>query len=349
MDSSSADLPLSADPETLSADPETGFSLQAIVVSTEALDLSPAPIRRAWMEGTPERFANRCLPLLVANQSGWIVTTRNDIRATWDGSPGLHSVHVETDGVDGPPPGSSHFGSGIITFSLPWLFRTSPGWNLLVRGPANWPIDGAHPLEGLVETDWNDATFTMNWMLTRPGHEVLFPAGSPICMIVPQLRGELERFDTSIASIHSDRRQHDSYLAWREGRLEFNQQLQVPGSAARKEKWQRDYFLGSTPEAQAAGHQRRRDLKPFVESATAGRPPESTESTTQPSTTQSSTTQPVTTDPKAPEPVNDPLMAKPPLAMPVLTRPAPARQPTRPPARQASTEPAVTRPRCGDF
>jgi hypothetical protein len=331
MDSSPADPPLSADPET-------EFSLQAIVVSTEALDLSPAPIRRSWMEGTPERFANRCLPLLVANQSGWIVTTRHDIRATWDGTSGIHSVQVDIGNAEGPPPAASHFGSGIITFSLPWLFRTAPGWNLLVRGPANWPIDGAHPLEGLVETDWNDATFTMNWILTRPGHEVLFPAGSPICMIVPQRRGELERFETSVTSIHEDRRQHESYIAWRESRLEFNQQLQVPGSAARKEKWQREYFLGTTPEAQAAGHQRRRDLKPFVT-------PPAVEPTNEP------TTEPATTTVAEAQP-EDPLMAKPPLAMPVMPRLTPIKSPVKAQApiqpTEAEPDPAAPRARCGD-
>ncbi len=283
--------------EHISDDSE--FSLQAMLVSSEALELSPAPIRRAWMEGTPDRFANRCLPLLVANQSGWIVTTRSDIRCTWDGTQSLHGVRVSVDdaGDGSAPMVSSHFGNGIVTFTLPWLFRTAPGWNLLVRGPANWPVDGAHPLEGLVETDWSDATFTMNWMLTRPHHEVLFPAGTPVSMIVPQRRGELEQFEPSFGVINADREQYDSYTAWREGRLEFNQQLQVAGSPAQKEKWQRDYFLGRTPAARAAGHQRRRDLKPF-----AGLP----------------TPPPVTEAPAAPAPVAGPASA----SCPALSSPA---------------------------
>jgi hypothetical protein len=32
------------------------------------------------------------------------------------------------------------------------------------------------PLDGIVETDWLEATFTMNWKLTRPNHTVaLYP------------------------------------------------------------------------------------------------------------------------------------------------------------------------------
>ena len=36
---------------------------------------------------------------------------------------------------------ASHFGSGILTWHLPLLFRTPPGYDLLVRGPANHPKD----------------------------------------------------------------------------------------------------------------------------------------------------------------------------------------------------------------
>ena len=63
---------------------------------------------------------------------------------------------------------SSNFGYGIVTWYLPYLFRTSPGYNLWVRGPVNSPKDGIVPLEGLVETDWAEATFTVNWKITRP-------------------------------------------------------------------------------------------------------------------------------------------------------------------------------------
>ena len=49
---------------------------------------------------------------------------------------------------------ASHFGDGILTWHLPILFRTPPGYNLLVRGPANYPKDAVSPLEGIVETDW---------------------------------------------------------------------------------------------------------------------------------------------------------------------------------------------------
>jgi hypothetical protein len=120
------------------------------------------------MQATNERFANRCLPLLIANQAGWFLLNSHPIRVTWDGGNELSNLQVEYLKGFPPYPAVSHFGHGIVTWTIPYLFRTPPGYNLLVRGPSNWPKDGAHALEGIVETDWSVATFTMNWMLTRP-------------------------------------------------------------------------------------------------------------------------------------------------------------------------------------
>src|SRR4051794_26898335 len=140
------------------------------------LEIEPASRWREWMNATDERSANRCLPLLMANEAGWAIRNPRTFTATWEG--GDHPNRTSLAYEDGMPPAAggaeSHFGYGVITFSVSALFRTSPGWNLLARGPANLPKDGVSPLEGIVETDWAVATFTMNWKLTRPGLSVTF-------------------------------------------------------------------------------------------------------------------------------------------------------------------------------
>jgi Family of unknown function (DUF6065) len=37
------------------------------------VELVPASRERSWMNSTRKRCANRCLPLLMANQAGWLV------------------------------------------------------------------------------------------------------------------------------------------------------------------------------------------------------------------------------------------------------------------------------------
>ena len=115
------------------------------------MPLVAAPSSRAWMEDTSKRFANRCLPLLIANQSGWFVLNSHEFRATWNGRNENSGVRIEYMKGLRPHPASCHFGHGIITWTLPYFFRTSPGYNLLVRGPANMFKAGVCPLEGIVD------------------------------------------------------------------------------------------------------------------------------------------------------------------------------------------------------
>lgn len=223
----------------------------------------PAPGTRAWMDETPSRFANRCLPLLIANQAGWLVLNSHPFRATWDGSAEISGVRIEPLG-GAFPSASSHFGSGIVTWSLPYLFRTPPGYNLLVRGPANLPKDGACALEGIVETDWSPATFTVNWKLTRAELPVVFEQDEPICMVVPQRRGELESFRPSVRSLLRAPALARSYAHWSQGRSRFLRELQEAGSQAQRRGWQRDYLLGVLPGGERVPHhQTKLSLEPF--------------------------------------------------------------------------------------
>lgn len=226
----------------------------------------PAQRSRLWMDETEDGFANRCLPLRIANLAGWFVLNDRTLDVSWNGTPALDSVHVRYLDDQGPGLAVSHFGSGILTWHVPYLFRTSPAYNLLVRGPSNWPKDGISPLEGIVETDWAVATFTMNWKLTRPNHVVRFESGEPICMIVPHHRGDLERVITQTRELDSDSDLQFHYETWRSSREQFNAQLEVPGSHARHGGWQKDYFRGSSPSgASASEHQIELKLRPFNE------------------------------------------------------------------------------------
>ena len=225
-----------------------------------------APRERAWMEATPQRFANRCLPLLIANQAGWLVLSAHKVAATWDGGVGLENLRVEH--LAGAPPfsASSHFGSGILTFSMPYLFRTPPGFNLLTRGPTNNPKDGISPLDGVVETDWLEATFTMNWKLTRPRHTVVFEIGEPVAMLVPMPRGELELFRPEIRDLADDPETAAAFQRWADSRNQFNVDLKQPGSEAQRQRWQKHYFQGgSVSTAKPIEHQSRLSLQPFVD------------------------------------------------------------------------------------
>lgn len=244
------------------------------------------PVERDWMDRSIQRFAYRCLPLAIANRAGWMIRNPTTFMAVWNG--GLNKQDVEihfnpppdplapfrastTAAPAGPTPAPatdgriiSHFGSGVVTFSIPYLFRTPRSINLWVKGPTNYIKDGAQPLEGIVETDWGPSTFTMNWKLTRPRQPVVFRAGEPICMIVPVPRGLAEGLDPVRTPIEADPRTLEEYRAWERSRSQFLDGLRESDPETTRRGWQKDYFKGQTPTGEAVSdHQTRVNLKEF--------------------------------------------------------------------------------------
>jgi uncharacterized protein DUF6065 len=228
----------------------------------------PAGRWRDWMNATTLRYANRCLPLLMANESGWWLLNERRFTATWQGGDHARDITVEYDGGVAPRGRAvSLFGYGVLTFEVPWLFRTPPGWNLLARGPANMPRDGIAPLEGLVETDWSVATFTMNWRFTRPG-TVAFAEEEPFCMIVPQRRGQLEEVVPTLRSVEEDRDTAAGWEAFRRSRHDISVQKfvaeHVGGLQEARDGWESHYFRGRRPDtAPVSEHQTKVRLRGF--------------------------------------------------------------------------------------
>src|SRR5271163_5222284 len=230
--------------------------LIGFITRDDAPRVSPAPSNRTWMSEMSETrkgWPNRCLPMLIANQSGWELRNRSAFTATWFGDVNGVDVMIAPDKRDTDQflP-LSHFGNGILTWHLPMLFQTPPGYNLLVRGPANYPKDAVSPLEGIVETDWASASFSMSWKLTRKLWPVRFEIDEPICMIVPQRRAELEEFTPELMRIESDEdleRKHRLFLRERDATKHAEQVARV--AAGDRVEWQGDYTRGRHRDGEA--------------------------------------------------------------------------------------------------
>ena len=64
-------------------------------------DWSWADWRRDWMDETPSKFAYRCLPLTIANQTGWWVYNPVGFTAVWNGLPGPGGIQFLFDSDPG--------------------------------------------------------------------------------------------------------------------------------------------------------------------------------------------------------------------------------------------------------
>ena len=247
------------------------MKLTAFVVDGHSVDIRPAPVERDWMDATNQRYAYRCLPLSIANSHGWEILCASGFSAVWAGGPELEAVQVTPDG-QGHVPALGHFGHGVLTFHVPCLFRTEPGFDLWVQGPVNRPKDGIAALTGVIETDWSPFSFTMNWQFTRANTAVRFEKGEPFCHLMPVRRGEIETVEPELNLLSEDaelKRWHD---LWTANRSNFNAALREPGSAAQAEKWQKLYHRGVTPDGTSgvADHRTRVKLRPFLRGSRAG-------------------------------------------------------------------------------
>ncbi len=222
------------------------------------IPIKPARRDRKWMDDTHQKFAYRCLPMVIANQFGWEILSSHQIRASWNGGSQKTDMTVEVLRGDGTCLFSSHFGSGVLTYSIPYLFRTPEGWNLMVRGPTNWPKDGITALDGVVETDWAHETFTMNWKFTR-ACTVEFDIGDPVCLVHPVQRGLLEIFEPEVIPLSTEAELRHRYLDWSSGRGRFNEGLANLEQPYVERGWEKDYFRKS--------HQTKIDAPPFKRKA----------------------------------------------------------------------------------
>ncbi len=241
------------------------MKLIAYQIDDRPVGIRAAAVDRDWMDATPDRYSYRCLPLNIANAYGWEILCQSAFKATWDGEVGLDAIKIDVE-PGTTAPAISHFGSGILTFHVPCLFRTEPGFDLMVQGPINRPKDAITPLQGIVETDWSPFTFTMNWKFTQPEIEVEFEKDEPICHFFPLRRGEIERFEPEFLPLSADPDLEAEYRTWSESRRDFNRELKVPGSKAKADKWQKFYYRGAAADftkLAPAEHRTRLKVKDF--------------------------------------------------------------------------------------
>ncbi len=169
-----------------------------------------------------QNHAYRCLPMVMANQLGWVVENPVGFTAVWDGTvaskpaPDAIQLTFDEELADNHPNQGvkSDFGNGILTFHIPYLFRTPEEVSLIVRGPSNAWKTNVVALDGLVETDWLPFTFTMNWKIVAPNVPVRFEKGEPICQFYPLVAQQIEQYEAIIEPLANNPELHEAYKTW---------------------------------------------------------------------------------------------------------------------------------------
>lgn len=134
-------------------------------------------IKRDWMDATYNKHAYQCLPLTVANVSGWELILEQEVVVQWDGGNTVPKVlkgeMYNNRAVTQPSI------IGIMSFTVGWAFNTEDGYSTWIGGSPNYFVDGAVPLTASIPSYWWPDEFNMNWKITKIGEPVIFPAGMP--------------------------------------------------------------------------------------------------------------------------------------------------------------------------
>lgn len=237
------------------------MQLECFIVMGNAPQIVPARAERDWMDAFHMRFPYRCLPLTMANTTGWEILCPTDVRICWNGGKDKKDVTVSCRDPQAAHFVQSHFSHGIVTFHTGYLFRTQPQYALWAGGAPNHVKDGIHALTGLVETDWLPFPFTMNWKMTRPGI-VRFKKDEPFCFIQLIEHHKMDDVKPVIRKIEDDPALQKEYETWTRSRSAFNANLENGHQETIRQAWQKFYFKGKKPDGmdQAEGHINRRRL-----------------------------------------------------------------------------------------
>jgi hypothetical protein len=196
---------------------------------------------------------------------GWELLSPCTFDAMWTGGTSINDVLIRlAEPTDMPP--VSIFGQGVLTFHVPGLFRTPPGWNLWVGGSPNSFKHGIQALNGIVETDWSPYTFTMNWRFTAPRTPVRFERGEPVCFFFPLQTGLIEGFEPRFEPMEAEPGLPETFAAWSRSRDAFQERVAREQPANPTDRWQKHYYRGVDPvneEPTPFEHRTKLRLKPF--------------------------------------------------------------------------------------
>src|SRR5262249_14544687 len=127
------------------------MKLTCYQVDPQPAELVPGSPDREWMDKFADRHPYRCLPLVVANTTGWELLSPVSFTASWNGGPRMEDIRLDPDGDTTRALldrwAVSHFSRGVLTFPPRLSVPHGAGLGSLGRRPAQ-SSEGRHPAAG---------------------------------------------------------------------------------------------------------------------------------------------------------------------------------------------------------
>ena len=194
--------------------------------------------QRDWMNDTPHRYAYRCLPLTIANQTGWWIKNPVGFTAIWRGENAPGSIDFRFDAASEVWRSwiNSQFGEGIITWNTPFLFRTKPGGLSPLDLRAGQLFQGQRPSADRAHRERLDQHVVHDELENHePDQPVRFDQGEPLFQAIPlvsNICADLEEATVSYQKLTDNPELHRAYHEWDQGRRRFHDQ-KAPAKSSR--------------------------------------------------------------------------------------------------------------------
>ena len=160
------------------------LKIEAYTIDPESphLEIIPATNERHWF--APHCY--RCTPLKVANRAGWDLRVDEDIAVEWNG--GSHRKDVEVLRSSGIA--ESAFGIGTFTLQVGYIWKLSPGWQLMVMPVPNGDLEDCEAMSAVMETEVLDYPWFLTMRMFKAGITRIKP-GTRVARILPVRMSEL--------------------------------------------------------------------------------------------------------------------------------------------------------------
>lgn len=185
-------------------------------------EIKQSRIKRDWMDNTYNKHAYQCLPMTVANVSGWELILQQDVVVQWDGTNNPPKV-LEGEFLNSRALVIPSI-IGIMSFATGWAFGTEEGYSTFISGSPNYFVDGAVPLSATIPSFWWPDEFNMNWKITKINEPVVFEKGMPFMYFTIVQNNLLESVKFKVENLWDKPDLMDKRMSYGEAKMKKNQE-----------------------------------------------------------------------------------------------------------------------------
>lgn len=157
--------------------------LRAYKLGNKTFNLDPLPVRREWMDNTPEKHAYHCYPVTTANTVGWYLSCPEDITFIWNGV--IDTTDKTVDIIKGKDWAYTGRGQASLSMHTNLILKSNENISVLAINPPNFFSKGFEVISSLMSTSFYPNEFPIAIQANIANEEITIPAGTPIAAILP--------------------------------------------------------------------------------------------------------------------------------------------------------------------